>query len=76
MLIDASCVVDDIEVVFYKIDPYTGRKSWEAKGIFAPTDVHRQVQFFGKIIIQNQYLSLLLNLDKTKDRLIYLLYLN
>ena len=46
MLIDASYVVDDIEVVFYKIDPYTGWKLWEAKGIFAPTDVHRQVQFF------------------------------
>ena len=46
MLIDASCVVDDIEVVFYETDPYTGRKSWEAEGIFAPTDVHKQVQFF------------------------------
>ena len=52
VLIDASCVVDDIEVVFYEIDPFTGRTSWEAKGIFAPTDVHRQVQFFlAKIII-------------------------
>ena len=48
VLIDASCVVDDIEVVFYEINPFTGRKLWEAKGIFASTDVHRKVQFFGK----------------------------
>ena len=52
MLIDASCVVDDIEVVFYETDPYTGRDLWEAEGIFAPTDVHRKVQFFlAKVII-------------------------
>ena len=52
VLIDASCVVDDIEVVFYEIDPYLFRTSWEARGIFAPKDVHRQVQFFlAKIII-------------------------
>ena len=52
MLIDASCIVDDIEVVFYEIDPYLFETSWEARGIFAPKDVHRQVQFFlAKIII-------------------------
>lgn len=52
VLIDASCIVDDIEVVFYEIDPYLFGKSWEARGIFAPKDVHRQVQFFlAKIII-------------------------
>ena len=46
VLIDASCVVDDIEVVFYEIDPNLFGTSWEARGIFAPKDVHRQVQFF------------------------------
>ena len=52
VLIDTSCVVDDIEVVFYETDPYTGRDLWEAEGIFAPTDVHRKVQFFlAKVII-------------------------
>lgn len=39
------CVADDIEVVFYETDPNTGKRSWEAQGIFSPTDVHRQVQF-------------------------------
>lgn len=34
---------DDIEVVFYETDSNTGKKSWEAQGLFAPTDVHRQV---------------------------------
>ncbi|XP_073234456.1 nuclear factor NF-kappa-B p105 subunit-like [Porites lutea] len=34
---------DDIEVVFYETDPSTGKRSWEAQGVFSPTDVHRQV---------------------------------
>ncbi|CAH3146981.1 unnamed protein product, partial [Porites evermanni] len=34
---------DDIEVVFYETEPHTGRKSWEAQGIFAPSDVHGQI---------------------------------
>lgn len=34
---------DDIEVVFYETDPNTGKRSWEAQGVFSPTDVHRQV---------------------------------
>ncbi|KAM7449939.1 Nuclear factorNF-kappa-B p105 subunit [Porites harrisoni] len=34
---------DDIEVVFYETDPTNGKRSWEAQGIFSPTDVHRQV---------------------------------
>lgn len=38
-------LTDDIEVVFYEIDSNTGKKSWEAQGLFAPTDVHRQVVF-------------------------------
>ena len=31
--------------MFYETDPNTGKRSWEAQGIFSPTDVHRQVQF-------------------------------
>ena len=53
VLIYASCVVDDIEVVFYETEPYTGKRSWEAQGIFSPTDVHRQVRFIGN----NNYLK-------------------
>ena len=37
------CVADDIEVVFYETDSDTGKTAWEATGLFAPTDVHRQV---------------------------------
>ena len=33
---------DDIAVVFYEIDE-SGKRSWEGQGLFAPTDVHRQV---------------------------------
>lgn len=33
---------DDIAVVFYEIDE-NGKRSWEGQGLFAPTDVHRQV---------------------------------
>ena len=39
------CLVDDIEVMFYEIEVETGKKTWEAGGVFAPTDVHRQVLF-------------------------------
>lgn len=39
------CLVDDIEVMFYETDVETGKKTWEAGGVFAPTDVHRQVWF-------------------------------
>ena len=38
-------VVDDIEVMFYETEVETGKKTWEAGGVFAPTDVHRQVLF-------------------------------
>ena len=31
--------------MFYETDPSTGKRSWEAQGIFSATDVHRQVQF-------------------------------
>ena len=31
--------------MFYETDPTNGKRSWEAQGIFSPTDVHRQVQF-------------------------------
>ena len=31
--------------MFYETDPNTGKRSWEAHGVFSPTDVHRQVQF-------------------------------
>ena len=31
--------------MFYETDPNTGKRSWEAQGVFSPTDVHRQVQF-------------------------------
>ena len=41
-------IADDIEVVFYETDADTGKKSWEALGLFAPTDVHRQVKFIDK----------------------------
>lgn len=34
---------EDIDVMFYEIDVETGKKTWEAGGVFAPTDVHRQV---------------------------------
>jgi len=36
---------EDIDVMFYEIDVETGKKTWEAGGVFAPTDVHRQVLF-------------------------------
>ena len=31
--------------MFYEIEVETGKKTWEAGGVFAPTDVHRQVLF-------------------------------
>lgn len=34
---------DDIEVVFYELDLDNGKRTWENRGLFAPTDVHRQV---------------------------------
>ncbi|XP_078366707.1 nuclear factor NF-kappa-B p105 subunit-like [Oculina patagonica] len=34
---------DDIEVVFYETNVETAKKTWEGQGVFAPTDVHRQV---------------------------------
>ena len=30
-------------MIFYETEVDTGKKSWEAVGVFAPTDVHRQV---------------------------------
>ena len=39
------CLVDDIEVIFYETDVESGKKTWEAGAVFAPTDVHRQVLF-------------------------------
>ena len=39
------CLVDDIEVIFYETDVDSGKKTWEAGAVFAPTDVHRQVLF-------------------------------
>ena len=39
------CLIEDIDVMFYEIDVETGKKTWEAGGVFAPTDVHRQVLF-------------------------------
>lgn len=34
---------DDIEVIFYETEMETGKKTWEDRGVFSPTDVHRQV---------------------------------
>ena len=31
--------------MFYEIEMESGKKTWEAGGVFAPTDVHRQVLF-------------------------------
>lgn len=47
------CLVDDIEVIFYETDVETGKKTWEAGGVFAPTDVHRQVLFSDSISEHN-----------------------
>lgn len=37
------CLADDIEVIFYETEMETGKKTWEDRGVFSPTDVHRQV---------------------------------
>lgn len=34
---------DDIEVIFYETEMETGKKTWDDRGVFSPTDVHRQV---------------------------------
>jgi len=37
--------------MFYEIDMETAKRTWEAGGVFAPTDVHRQVLFSDRIHI-------------------------
>lgn len=45
------CLADDIEVIFYETEMDTGKKTWEDRGVFSPTDVHRQVILKQKLLL-------------------------